>query len=99
MLTRREILSTLEMLQSEHLDVRAVTMGINLMDCVSRNAATLRRNIETKIKTLSAGLVDTCERVGEKYGIPVVNKRISVSPIAVVAAPLAPKASTIPLPR
>jgi hypothetical protein len=90
MLTRREILSTLEMLQSEHLDVRAVTMGINLMDCVSSNAATLRRNIETKIKTLSAGLVDTCERVGEKYGIPVVNKRISVSPIAVVAAPLAP---------
>ncbi|MDJ0665688.1 MAG: PFL family protein [Desulfobacterales bacterium] len=90
MLTRREILSTLEMLQSEHLDVRAVTMGINLMDCVSSDAAALRRNIETKIKTLSAGLVDACERVGDKYGIPVVNKRISVSPIAVVAAPLAP---------
>ncbi len=90
MLTRREILSTIEMLQSEHLDLRTVTLGINLMDCVSGDAATLRRNIEAKIKTLSAGLVDTCERVGEKYGIPVVNKRISVSPIAVVAAPLAP---------
>ena len=90
MLTRREILSTIEMLQSEHLDLRTVTLGINLMDCVSGDAATLRRNIETKIKTLSGGLVDTCDRVGEKYGIPVVNKRISVSPIAVVAAPLAP---------
>ncbi len=89
MLTRREILSTLEMLQSEHLDVRTVTLGINLLDCVAGDSATLRRNVETKIKTLAAGLVETCDRVGDKYGIPVVNKRISVSPMAVVAAPLA----------
>ena len=89
MLTRREILSTLEMLQSEHLDVRTVTLGINLLDCVARGPASLRRNIESKIKTLASGLVKTCDRVGDKYGIPVVNKRISVSPIAVVAAPLA----------
>ena len=88
MLTRREILSTLEMLQSEHLDVRTVTLGINLMDCAAGNSAELRRNIETKIRTLASGLVGTCDRVGEKYGIPVVNKRISVSPVAVVAAPL-----------
>jgi hypothetical protein len=88
MLTRREILSTLEMLQSEHLDVRTVTLGINLMDCTAGNSAELRRNIETKIRTLASGLVGTCDRVGEKYGIPVVNKRISVSPVAVVAAPL-----------
>jgi hypothetical protein len=87
MLTRREILSTLEMLQSEHLDVRTVTLGINLMDCTAGNSAELRRNIETKIRTLASGLVGTCDRVGEKYGIPVVNKRISVSPVAVVAAP------------
>jgi uncharacterized protein (UPF0210 family) len=89
MLTRREILSTIEMLQSEHLDVRTVTLGINLMDCTAGDAARLRLNIETKIKTLAADLVVTCDRVGEKYGIPVVNKRIAVSPIAVVAAPLA----------
>ncbi len=89
MLTRREILSTLEMLQSEHLDVRTVTLGINLLDCMAADSAELRRNIETKINTLASGLVATCDRVGEKYGIPVVNKRIAVSPIAVVAAPLA----------
>ncbi len=90
MLTRREILSTLEMLQSEHLDVRTVTLGINLLDCVASDPTTLRHNIETKIKTLASGLVKACDRVGDKYGIPVVNKRISVSPVAVVAAPLAP---------
>jgi uncharacterized protein (UPF0210 family) len=88
MLTRREILSTLEMLQSEHLDVRTVTLGINLLDCAAGDAATLRRNIEVKIRTLASRLVETCDRVGDKYGIPVVNKRISVSPVAVVAAPL-----------
>ncbi len=89
MLTRREILSTLEMLQSEHLDVRTVTLGINLLDCVASDPAKLRQNIETKINALASGLVEACDRVGDKYGIPVVNKRISVSPIAVVAAPLA----------
>jgi len=87
MLTSHEILSTLEMLQSEHLDLRTVTLGINLLDCASDNPATLRRNIHLKIKTLAKNLVAVCNRVGEKYGIPVVNKRISVSPIAAVAAP------------
>ncbi len=88
MLTRREILSTIEMLQSEHLDVRTVTLGINLLDCTADGPAALRRSIEEKIRTLASGLVETCDRVGDKYGIPVVNKRISVSPVAVVAAPL-----------
>ncbi len=87
MLTDREILSTLEMLQNEHLDVRTVTLGINLLDCTSHELNRLQDNIFKKISTLAGNLVSTCERVGEKYGIPVVNKRISVSPIAVVAGP------------
>ncbi|MGD9332984.1 MAG: PFL family protein [Desulfobacterales bacterium] len=87
MLTSREILSTLEMLQSEHLDLRTVTLGINLMDCVSDDPDKLCQQIRHKIKTLAHHLVPTCNRVGDKYGIPVVNKRISVSPIAIVAAP------------
>ena len=87
MLTDREILSTLEMLQSEHLDVRTVTLGINLLDCTSHDLSRLKDNIFKKISTLAGNLVPICERVGEKYGIPVVNKRISVSPIAVVAGP------------
>ena len=87
MLTDREIISTLEMLQNEHLDVRTITLGINLLDCASHDLNRLRDNIFNKISTLAGSLVSVCERVGEKYGIPVVNKRISVSPIAVVAGP------------
>ena len=87
MLTEREILSTLEMLQNEHLDVRTVTLGINLMDCVSHNLETLKQNIRVKIIRLAKDLVSVCDHVGDKYGIPVVNKRIAVSPIGVVGAP------------
>jgi len=87
MLTSREIVDTLEMLQSEHLDLRTVTLGINLLDCASDHPETLCRNIRNKINTLSRHLVSTCDQVGAKYGIPVVNKRISVSPIAIVGAP------------
>jgi uncharacterized protein (UPF0210 family) len=87
MLTEREILSTLEMLENEHLDVRTVTLGINLLDCASHDLKRFQDNVLSKINDLAGGLVKTCDRVGNKYGIPVVNKRISVSPIAVAAAP------------
>jgi len=87
MLTEREILSTLEMLENEHLDLRTVTLGINLLDCASHDLKRFQDNVLSKISDLAGGLVRTCELVGNKYGIPVVNKRISVSPIAVAAAP------------
>jgi uncharacterized protein (UPF0210 family) len=87
MLTEREILSTLEMVQNEHLDVRTVTMGINLLDCASHDLKRFKDNIMFKISDLAGNLVRACNRIGDKYGIPVVNKRISVSPIAVAAAP------------
>ncbi|MGA8240413.1 MAG: PFL family protein [Desulfobacterales bacterium] len=87
MLTEREILSTLEMLENEHLDVRTVTLGINLLDCASHDLKRFQDNVLSKIYDLAGGLVKVCDRVGNKYGIPVVNKRISVSPIAVAAAP------------
>ncbi len=87
MLTEREILSTLEMLENEHLDVRTVTLGLNLADCASHNLETFRKNIHRRITVAARKLVGTCDEIGEKYGIPVVNKRISVSPVAVVGAP------------
>jgi hypothetical protein len=87
MLTEREILSTLEMLENEHLDVRTVTLGINLLDCASHELKRFQDNVLSKINDLAGGLVRACDRVGNKYGIPVVNKRISVTPIAVAAAP------------
>ncbi|MGD9056317.1 MAG: PFL family protein [Desulfobacterales bacterium] len=86
MLTQREILSTLEMLKNEHLDVRTVTLGINLLDCASQNLENLTQKIRSRITHYAANLVSACNHIGQKYGIPVVNKRIAVSPIAAVAA-------------
>ncbi|MFP4168027.1 MAG: PFL family protein [Desulfonatronovibrionaceae bacterium] len=87
MLSEREILSTYEMVKNEHLDVRTVTLGISLFDCVSDDPGRLRDNIYNKIVRLARPLVRICDETGNKYGIPVVNKRIAVSPIALVAAP------------
>jgi uncharacterized protein (UPF0210 family) len=74
------------MIQKENLDVRAVTMGINLLDCRGGNVAGTCRRVEEKIVTAAARFVATCDQVSRKYGIPVVNKRISVTPIAFVGA-------------
>ena len=86
MLTLREVMSTLEMLRNEHLDVRTVTLGINLFDCASHDPEKFRENIRKKITRLSQNLVPVCNEIGDKYGIPVVNKRISISPVAAVGA-------------
>jgi len=87
MLSKNEILSTLEMVQNENLDVRTITLGLNLFDCASDDLERFRDNIYRRITLMASNLVAACNAVGDKYGIPVVNKRISVSPIAVLGAP------------
>ena len=87
MFTHGEILSVLEMLRSEHLDLRTVTLGLNLLDCASDDIKRFQARIYDRITSTAENLVAVCDLVGEKYGIPVVNKRISVSPMAVAAAP------------
>lgn len=87
MLTDREVLSTFEMLRNEHLDVRTVTLGISIFDCASDDLSRFRRNVHDKISRLAQNLIGTCEDVALKYGIPIVNKRIAVSPVAVAACP------------
>ncbi len=90
MLTQREILSTLEMLRNEHLDVRTVTLGINLFQCAGHDIQKFKEQIRQQILGLAENLVATCNDVGDKYGIPVVNKRISISPMAAVGAAFSP---------
>lgn len=90
MLTDREVISTFEMLKNEHLDVRTVTLGISLFDCASDDLKRFKKNIHDKISRLARNLVLTCDEVAVKYGIPIVNKRIAVSPIAVAACPFSP---------
>ena len=87
MINDQDILATLEMLKVEHLDVRTVTLGISLFDCASDDPDRFIARIREKILGLAALLVQVCAEVGEKYGIPVVNKRIAVSPLAVAGAP------------
>lgn len=87
MLSDREVLSTLSMIKNEHLDVRTVTLGISLLDCASHDLGRFTQAVYERITALARDLVPVCDEVGARFGIPIVNKRISVSPIAVAAAP------------
>lgn len=91
MLSEKEVLSTLRMVKNENLDVRTVTLGISLFDCVSDDLSRLKDNIYNKIAQTGQEFVSVCDQIGDKYGISVVNKRISISPVAVFAAPFAPE--------
>lgn len=86
MLRTDEILSTIEMLHAEHLDVRAVTLALNLEDCAAPSVDLVCRKIRNKILSRASRLVEVCERVGCKYGIPVVNKRLAISPVSTLLA-------------
>jgi uncharacterized protein (UPF0210 family) len=80
----QEIIETIEMIRLENLDVRAVTMGISLWECAGKRD--VGESITKKIRAKAAGLVSACEKLEQKYGIPIVNERIAVSPIALIAA-------------
>lgn len=86
MLRTDEIMSTIRMLHAEHLDVRAVTLALNVEDCAAPGADHLCRKLKEKITARASRLVEVCDRVGAKYGIPVVNKRLAVSPISSLLA-------------
>ena len=86
MIRTDQVINTVEMIQKENLDVRTVTLGINLMDCRDTDVSVMCRKVVSKIERLAGRLVETCDAVGGKYGIPVVNKRLAVSPAADVAA-------------
>ncbi len=86
MINRFEVYETNKMIQQENLDVRTITLGISLLDCADSDLQKLNENIYTKITTLAKDLVATGEAIEREYGIPIVNKRISVTPIALVGA-------------
>lgn len=89
MFTHNEILATIGMVKNEHLDVRAVTLGINIMDCAGDSIKTVKNKLYDKICKSAENLVPTCNIIGQKYDIPIVNKRISISPISAMAAAFA----------
>ena len=85
MLTIEEILQTIKMVQDENLDIRTITMGISLRDCSDADHKAACRKIYEKITRLAGSLVKTGDEIAREYGLPIVNKRISVTPIALVA--------------
>ncbi len=79
-----EVNETNKMIEQENLDVRTITMGISLLDCVDSDLGRLNQKIYEKITTRAKNLVSTGEKISMEYGIPIVNKRISVTPIALI---------------
>ena len=85
MLNTYDILQTLDMLDNQHLDIRTITMGINLLDCAHPDMDVCAARVYDKICRMAEKLVPTAQGIEEELGIPIVNKRISVTPIAMVA--------------
>lgn len=84
MINIHEVIETNKMIEKENFDVRTITMGINLMDCADSRLDVLCQNIYNKITTLAHNLVSTGEEISKEYGVPIVNKRIAITPIALV---------------
>ena len=84
MISNWEVIETNEMIEKENLDVRTITLGISLLDCIDSDLKKLNENIYHKITTVAKDLVATGKEIESNYSIPIVNKRISVTPIALI---------------
>ncbi len=84
MINTSEILETISMIRQEHLDVRTITMGISLLDCIHGDAARTADAVYDKIMRRAGRLVETGEAIEKEYGIPIINKRVSVTPISII---------------
>jgi uncharacterized protein (UPF0210 family) len=87
MINTKEITETIRMIEMERLDIRTITMGISLKDCADSDGASARRRIYDKISYYAENLVKVGDDIALEYGIPIINKRISVTPISLIAEP------------
>ena len=86
MINLQEVIETNKMIEQENLDVRTITMGISLLDCSDKDLTVTCEKIYKKITTLACNLVQTGEDIAKEFGIPIVNKRISITPISLVGS-------------
>ena len=84
MINMYEVSETNKMIEQENLDVRTITLGISLMDCIDSDLNELNRKIYEKITVTAKDLVSTGKDIEREFGIPIVNKRISITPIALI---------------
>lgn len=86
MISNNEIMETIEMISNQHLDVRTITLGISLFDCISENIDTMCRKVYDKITLSAKNLVKIGNDIGTEYGIPIVNKSVSITPASLISA-------------
>ena len=86
MININEVSETNEMIEKENLDVRTITMGISLLDCIDSDLEKVKKNVYDKIYSKAKDLVKTGKEIEKEFGIPIVNKRISVTPISLIGA-------------
>ncbi len=91
MINTQDILETIQMIREENLDIRTITMGISLWDCVSEDPNRLCRNIYEKIVSRAENLVSVGAEIEKRYGIPIVNKRVSVTPVSLIGGACKPE--------
>lgn len=89
-LSPEKIMETIKMIQEEHLDIRTVTMGINLLDCIGGDITTTCSNVYDKICRSAKNLVPVCEEIETMLGIPIINKRISITPASMIVGNSSP---------
>ncbi|MBR7186884.1 MAG: PFL family protein [Clostridia bacterium] len=95
MFTSSQVLETIEMVEKEHLDIRTVTMGISLLPCIRETAEKTASAVYDRVMRKAEKLVPTTEALSKEYGIPIVNKRVSVTPVSIVTAPFAEESALI----
>jgi len=86
MINISEVFETTNMIEHENLDVRTVTMGISLFDCIDSNVGMTCKKIEEKLRRYAGNLASTADKMSAEFGIPIINKRISITPISLIGA-------------
>jgi uncharacterized protein (UPF0210 family) len=84
--TAKEVTETVDMFMRQNLDIRCITLGISLLDCITGNGKTTRSRVKEKILRVAGKLSETGRDIENEYGIPIINKRIAVTPVALIAA-------------
>jgi hypothetical protein len=95
MFTSKDVLETIAMVEKEHLDIRTITMGISLLSCIRDSAEETARKVYDLVCYKAKDIVKTAEELSAQYGIPIVNKRVSVTPVSMLCAAFPEKAPLI----
>lgn len=95
MFNKFDVLETISMIEREHLDIRTITMGISLLPCISGSADQTADKVYDKVCAQAENLVKVAEELSMEYGIPIVNKRVSVTPASIICAPFASQSAKI----